>query len=98
MTTLINLIGGQTVPNLIAQKYINQDNILLLYTMDSIKQKDCYKSVSSHITFSECEIEPHNFYQIQKVISAFIDSNSSDNIILNFAVLICTNLEIKQFG
>jgi hypothetical protein len=84
MTTLINLIGGQTVPNLIAQKYINPDNILLLYTKGSIKQKDCYKSVSPHITFSECEIDPYNFDQIQKVISDFIDSNSSDNIILNF--------------
>jgi len=84
MTTLINLIGGQTVPNLIAQKYINPDKILLLYTKGSIKQKDCYKSISPHLTFIENEIEPYNYYNIQKVITDFIESNYSNTIILNF--------------
>jgi len=56
MKTLINLISGQTIPNLIAQKFISPDKIILLYSKGSVKQKENFKSTYRNVQFEEYEI------------------------------------------
>lgn len=84
MKILINLIGGQTIPNLIAQKYIQPDKIILLFSKGSIKQRDSFKSVFSNMTFEDKEIEPFNYNNIKAAAMDIIKNNSDDDLILNF--------------
>ncbi len=84
MKVLINLISGQTIPNLIAQKYINPDKVILLYSKGSIKQKEAYKTVCENVYFEEHEIDPYNFENISNLLSHLIQKYKSDEIVINF--------------
>lgn len=83
MKTLINLIGGQTIPNLIAQKFVQPHKIILVFTKGSVKQKENYKNISPEMTFQEIEIEPYDYDSITNITSQIVNNNS-DEIILNF--------------
>ena len=84
MKTLINLISGQTIPNLIAQKYIKPDKTILLYSKGSIKQKDNYKNVITQSDIEEYQVEAFDFFGISKCIEKIIDQYKRNDIILNF--------------
>jgi hypothetical protein len=84
MKILINLIGGQTIPNLIAQKYIKPEKIYLLFSESSKKQKDNYKAILSKIQFDEAQIEPYNYDNIKKEIMDYIHTDSNNEFVLNF--------------
>ena len=84
MKTLINLIGGQTIPNLIAQKFVEPQKIVLVFSKGSVKQKENYKKISPEIDFQEIEIEPYDYDTIANITSQIVNNNATDEIILNF--------------
>jgi len=84
MVTLINLIGGQNIPNLIAQKFIIPQKIILLYSKGSIKQKEYYKSVVRDMNIEEREINAYNYYSIKNEIKNILIENKGGEFILNF--------------
>jgi hypothetical protein len=84
MKILVNLISGQTIPNLIAQKYIKPQKVILLFSKGSIKQRDSYKSVLNGIKFEEIEIEPFNYSNIYNEILNVLKNNIGNELILNF--------------
>ncbi|MEM3373492.1 MAG: DUF1887 family CARF protein [Candidatus Anstonellales archaeon] len=84
MKTLINLISGQAIPNLIAHKFVSPDKIILLYSKGSVKQKENFKSTCRNVQFEEYEIEPYNFEKLSNLISEIISMHSGENLILIF--------------
>lgn len=84
MKILVNLIGGQTIPNLIAQKYIEPQKVISLYSSGSIKQRDNYKSILNGILSEEIEIDPFNYSNIYDTIINILENNIGFELILNF--------------
>lgn len=84
MKTLINLIGGQTIPNLIAYKFCQPMKIILLYSKGSEKIKDNFKNSLDHLLFEEQEIDPYNYDNIYQTVKKLISKNVKNELILNF--------------
>lgn len=84
MRILINLISGQTIPNLIACKFVNPDKVILLYTVGSIKQKDNFKMTYQNTQYEEYEVDAFNFEDVFFCVKNIIEKNSNNEIILNF--------------
>lgn len=84
MKILINLIGGQTIPNLIAYKYVNPDLVILLYSEDSARQKDYFIQTCNSSQAEEIQIPPYDYYEIKSILRNILKKYSKDELILNF--------------
>lgn len=84
MKTLINLIGGQTIPNLIAQKYIKPQKIILLFSKGSEKQKNNYINAFNYIEFESIEINPFDYNDVVSNVKNIVKNNTDSELILNF--------------
>lgn len=82
MKTLVNLIGGQTVPNLIAYKWVKPDKVVLLFSENSVQQKNNFKQIISESVVEEREVKAFDFDSVKATSNQIISNN--DDVILNF--------------
>ena len=87
MKILINLIGEQTAPNLIACKCYNADKIINVSTSRTKKQSDNLKNTFIKDKFEEDIFieDAYNIFETEDKINNFINNKKpEDEIILNF--------------
>ncbi len=70
-------------PNIIAQKYIKPQKVILLYSEASAKQKENYKSVFPNMNFEDQKIDAFNFNDISTSIKNIIADNNDAKLFFN---------------
>lgn len=86
MKVLVNLIGGQPTPNVIAFKEVSADKIINVYSSESEKQ---HKSICSTLGQSSSEdhmkADPFNYEMNLQLAADILESHSVGNeLVLNF--------------
>lgn len=86
MKILINLIGGQPAPNVIAFKEVGADKIVNVYSKESVKQhKNICISIGQNSSEDHIITDPFNYEMNLQLAEDILDSHSVGNeLVLNF--------------